>query len=124
MSAKTVAEKLHIKPGMEISFFNQPDNLDELLGGLPDDITIAKELENTNLDLMLAFIEDRQMLEAYLFSLRETIADDGALWLAYHTGSTDMNRHTINEYEKTLGLKGVAFIAITNNWSGLRLKKV
>lgn len=127
MSDKTVAEKMHIKPGMSIGFFNRPDNLNELLGGLPENVEVAEELENTNLDLILAFIEDRQMLEAYLYSLKNAIHDDGALWIAYHKGSssinTDINRDTIAEYGTSMDLKAVAMISINDNWSGLRFKK-
>jgi len=128
MSSKTVAEKMYIKPGMEIGFFNAPNNLEELLGGLPDDVEIAEDLEGTELDLILAFIEDQQMLEAYLYSLKQAIADDGALWLAYHKGSssvdTDINRDIIHNYGQQLDLKGVSMISINDNWSGFRFKKV
>ena len=128
MSDKTVAEKLHIKPGMEIGFFNAPQNLNELIGNLPDNVDVAEDLEGTELDFILAFIEDRQMLEAYLYSLKTAISDDGALWIAYHKSSssveTDINRDTINKYGKQLDLKGVAMISINENWSGLRFKKV
>ncbi len=128
MSSKTVAEKMYIKPGMEIGFFNAPNNLEELLGGLPDDVEIAEDLEGTELDLILAFIEDQQMLEAYLYSLKQAIADDGALWLAYHKGSssvdTDINRDIIHNYGQQMDLKGVSMISINDNWSGFRFKKV
>jgi len=128
MSQKTVAEKMYIKPGMHVGFFNAPENLDELLGGLPKGATVANELKDTNLDLILAFIEDRQMLEAYLFSLKNAIVDDGARWIAYHKGSssvdTNINRDTINAYGQQLDLKGVAMISIDENWSGFRFKNI
>lgn len=128
MSEKTAAQKIHIKPGMDIGFFNAPENLYQLLGKLPENIDIAENLENTELDLILAFIEDRQMLEAYLYSLKSAIADDGALWLAYHKDSastdTDINRDIIRKYAKQLDLKGVAMISINEDWSGFRFKKV
>ena len=128
MSDKTVAEKMHIKPGMTIGFFNEPDNLDELLGDLPDGVEISDNLETTDLDLILAFMADRQMLEAYLYSLKTAITDDGALWLAYHKDSssvdTDINRDIISKYSQTLDLEGVAMISINDNWSGFRFKKI
>lgn len=127
MSSKTVAQKMHLKPGMNIGFFNKPDNLEDLLGGFPEDVEIAEELEGTELDFILAFIEDRQMLEAYLHSLKNAIHDGGALWIAYHKRSssveTDINRDIIAEYGTSIDLKGVAMISINDNWSGLRFKK-
>jgi hypothetical protein len=128
MSTQTVVEKIQITPGMDVGFFNAPEDLDELLGAMPDGVTVSDELKNTNLDLILAFIDDRQMLEAYLYSLKTAIADDGALWLAYHKGSstedTDINRDIITKYGETLDLKRVATISINENWSGFRFKKV
>lgn len=119
---------MYIKPGMHVGFFNAPDNLMELLGGLPDNVEVAEDLEATDLDLILAFIEDRQMLEAYLYSLKNVLKKEGALWLAYHKGSssvdTDINRDIINKYGQTMNLKGVSMISINENWSGFRFKKV
>jgi len=128
LSAKTVAEKMHIKPGMKIGFFNAQANVDELLGDISNDVEVFKKLQNTELDFILAFMEDRQMLEAYLYSLKHAIADDGALWLAYHNNSssldTDINRNIIHKYCKQLDLKGGAKVSVSNDWTGLRFKKI
>jgi len=128
LSAQTVAEKMHIQPGMKIGFFNAQANVDKLLGDIPDDVEVSQKLENTELDFILAFMEDRQMLEAYLYSLKNAIADDGALWLAYHNDSasldTDINRDIIHKYCKQLDLKGGAMVSINNDWTGLRFKKI
>ncbi len=35
---------------------------------------------------------------------------------------TDINRDTIAEYARTLGLEGVAMISVDDDWSALRLK--
>ncbi|HEX6982108.1 MAG TPA: hypothetical protein VF181_05060 [Balneolaceae bacterium] len=128
MPSKTVAEKMHIKPGMKISFFNAPDNLDDLMGGLPDDVELLKNSDGESLDFVLGFIENREMLEQELPLLAQQIKQNGALWLAYHKGSssvqTDINRDSIHEFGKTLNLKGVAMVSINKNWSGFRFKKL
>lgn len=128
MSSKTVAEKMYIKPGMRIGFFNAPDNLHALMGKLPDDIEIVEDLPGEKLDVVLAFIEDREMLEGYLGSLKNAIHDKGALWLAYYKQSspesTDINRDSIHKYASELNLKGVAMIAIDDDWAALRCKKI
>ena len=128
MSEKTVAEKMYIKPGMEIGFYNAPDKLTDLLGKIPDETNVQKPSPDKNLDFVLAFIENREMLEQNLASLADSIKGDGALWVAYHKGSssvnTDINRDSIVEYGSTINLKGVAMVSINSNWSGLRFKKV
>jgi hypothetical protein len=127
MSSKTAAEKMYIKPGMQIGFFNGPNNLLELLGGLPDEVDIKEDLETAELDFVLGFIEDRRMLEKKLVSLKNAIKDDGALWLAYHKGTssvdTDINRDSIHRFAKNLDLKGVSMVSIDDNWTGFRFKK-
>lgn len=111
-----------------MAFLNQPDNLNTLLASLPEDVEISEELENIKLNLTLAFIEDRQMIEAYLHSLKNAIHSKDALWIAYHKGSSsvdvNISRDTITEYGTSMGLKGVAMVSINDNWSGLRFKKV
>jgi len=123
MASKSVAEKLHIKPGKSVTFFNPPENNDELLGGVDEDISIS---EGDPADILLAYIEDREQLERNLLALKSSIKDDGTLWIAYHKGSssvdTDINRDSIADYAQQNGLKGVAMISINDNWSALRLK--
>lgn len=127
MSSKSVAEKMYIKPGMRVGFFNAPDNLMELLGGVPDDVDI-QDFKNGHLDLVLGFIENRKMLQESLINLKNAVKDNGALWLAYIKGSssidTDINRDSIQEFGQQLDLKGVAMISINEDWSGFRFKKI
>jgi hypothetical protein len=128
MPPKSVAEKMYIRPGMKIGFFNVPDNLSELLGALPEDISLIKKPESGSLDFMLGFIENRAMMEQKLPALATQLNPEGALWVAYHKGSssiqTDINRDSIHEFAKTLNLKGVAMVSINKNWSGFRFKKL
>ncbi|HET6528922.1 MAG TPA: hypothetical protein VFG39_09260 [Balneolaceae bacterium] len=119
---------MYIRPGMKISISNAPDNLDDLLGRLPSDVELAKNPENESLDLVLGFMENQAMLEKGLPALVRQIKADGALWIAYHKGSssvqTDINRDSIHKFAETLNLKGVAMVSINDNWSGFRFKKV
>jgi len=123
--AKTVAEKLRIKADTSLTFFNPPHNNHALLGGIDEDISIT---DGDPADIILAYIEDRKQLERNLLALKSGIKKDGALWIAYHKGSssvdTDINRDSIAEYALKNGLKGVAMISINDNWSALRLKIV
>lgn len=127
MADKAFAKKMYLKPGMQIGVFNAPDNLSELLGELPDGISIVKEPEGGNLDIVLGFIEDQQMLETYFPSLKETVKDDGAIWIAYHknTSRTDseLSRSIIYNHAQRMGLEGVAMVSISEEWSGFRFKK-
>ncbi len=128
MATKAVAEKMHLKPGMTIGFFNAPDNIFQLLGHLPDNVKCHTKDNPSDLDVLLAFIENRAMLESNLPKLKQQIKNDGAFWIAYHKGSssvdTDINRDSIYAFASMLDLKGVAMISINENWSGFRFKKI
>lgn len=128
MATKTVAEKMHLKSGMNIGFFNAPDNIFQLLGQLPDDVECHTNDSTPDLDVLVAFIEHRAMLEKNLPKLKQQIKNDGALWIAYHKGSssvdTDINRNSIYAFAGRLDLKGVAMVSINENWSGFRFKKI
>lgn len=113
---------------MQIGFFNTADNIAELLGNLPENTDLGSNFDAREHVFVLAFIENRKMLETYLPTLRETITEDGALWLTYHKGTsdidTDINRFSIVYYSRSMNLKEVAIGSIDTNWYGLGLKKV
>lgn len=125
MTSRTVADKLYINPGKTVTFFNPPANNQELLGGIPEDISIS---EGDPADILLAYIKNREQLERNLLALKSSIKEDGALWIAYYKGTasvdTDINRDSIHAYAQQHGLKGVAMISINEDWSAFRFKIV
>lgn len=125
MSEKSAAQKLLIKEGYLVEFINPPDDLPALLGELPPGVQ-SQPAAGSPVDLILAFIANRQELEAQLPSLKLRLKPKGLLWIAYHKGTskikTDIHRDSINTYAATLGLVGVAMIAINDDWAALRLK--
>jgi len=132
MSAKTVAEKLLIKPGKSLLVVNPPDNLNEVLGPLPEGVAItvyANPTEGSGLfDVVLAFIANRSVLESQLLDLSKLVQPKGIFWLAYTKSSSkvkaDINRDSIWAYAKPLGMDGVAMVSLDEDWSGFRLKFV
>ena len=42
-SGKTLVQKLGIKPGQRLAILNAPADYDELLGKLPDRVTVVRE---------------------------------------------------------------------------------
>lgn len=123
MSTKTVAEKIFLRQGKRVFFFNAPDNLGKLLGGIPEGVITT---EDDTVDIVLAFIENYKQLEKHLIGLKDRLKPKGALWIAYHKGTssidTDINRDSIIEFAMKHQLKGVAMVSINDNWSALRLK--
>jgi hypothetical protein len=127
MSEKTIARKLFIKAGQRLLFVGAPEGYRDLLGPLPDKVTVLRAAE-APIDMIQVFVASRADLEAQLPRLKQLLAPKGMLWVTYHKGTsrvkTDIHRDSINAYAKSIGLEGVAMISIDDDWSALRLKLV
>jgi hypothetical protein len=126
-STKSIPEKLQMKPGRTISIINQPPNYKQLLGELPRGVSIQSQ-PSKPVDIIQVFVESRQQLERQLPSLKNLISPKGMIWVTYPKGTStkkaDINRDSIADYAQTIGLEGIAIVAIDVDWSALRLKVV
>lgn len=72
----------------------------------------------------LIFIKDMKFLKAQAKFLK-SIPSAEMLWLAYQKGGKgELNRDVLHKELKALGWEGVRLIAVDNNWSAMRFKKV
>lgn len=125
MSERSLAQKLQIKDGRKVRFVNPPEGYLDLLGGHLEHVHVLPEPDEPA-DIIQVFVHNRQELEEQLPRLKTVLAPQGALWVTYHKGTskvkTDINRDTIDAYARSVGLEGVAMIAVDDDWSALRLK--
>lgn len=125
MSDKPPYQKMRIKAGSTIRFINPPAGVEELIGGLPEDISV-QSINSSQVDTILLFANYRRELEEHLPAWRSAVSAGTDLWVLYHKGTsktkTDIHRDSINDYAKSLGLQGVFMISINDDWSALRLK--
>jgi hypothetical protein len=125
MSEKTVAQKLLIKPGYKVLFWQAPEDYATWLGEIPADVKILKDFAETP-DLIQLFVADRQALEEQLTRVKPILSQKTILWVTYHKGTskvkTDINRDTVNAYAKTQGLEGIAMVSVNDDWAALRLR--
>jgi hypothetical protein len=60
--------------------------------------------------------------------MKAALNPGGMIWVTYPKGTSkiksDVNRDSIREYAKTLGLEAVAIFSVDDDWSALRLKAV
>ena len=125
MSDKLVAQKLLIKGGKKVLFVNEPKGYRDSIG-VPKNVDVTKGLQNV--DIIQVFVNSRKELEDQLSKLKKYLNANGILWVTYKKGSSkiksDINRDSIYEYGMSIGLQGVAMIAVDKDWSALRLKAV
>ncbi len=67
-------------------------------------------------------------LQQRLPKLKSKLQPGGLLWVTYPKGSSkidsDINRDSIYNFAATVGLQGVAMIAVDDDWSAFRFKKI
>lgn len=124
-SGTPLPRKLGIKPGMSIAVLEAPQDIDAVLGDLPENLTISDRLTGHR-DLVLIFITRQADLASRLPALINAIAPNGMIWVAWPKRAskieTDMTEDFIREIVlPSSGLVDVKVCAIDQVWSGLKL---
>ena len=99
------------------------------MAGLPAGVAVATDPVSPGpFDLIQAFVSSQAAFEAQLSGLKALLKPKGLLWITYPKGAakikSDITRDTIWRYAKTVGLDGVAMVAVDDTWSAMRLKLV
>lgn len=122
-SGKPLSAKLGIKPQMRIALLHTPSDYDALLGVLPPGVDVANELE-APCDLIHAFYEQRDALEAEFPRLKLALADAGSLWISWPKQAsgvaTDLDGNVVRAVGLAQGLVDVKVAAVDGVWSGLK----
>ena len=122
MSDKPVAERLQVKGERRLAVVGASAALEKTVGAAKARVDLARA------DVVLLFAADRAGLEAKLPDALKTMQDAAILWIAYPKLSSglaaDLSRDVIHALAPTHGLNTVSQIAIDEDWSALRLKRV
>lgn len=116
--------KLGIQPGERIVAISAPRHYEQLLEGLPADVSIGSGLA-ANARFVHLFVTKRADLAKRLATLRSKLDDAGVLWVSWPKKSsgvaTDVTEDTIREVALPLGFVDVKVCAVDDTWSGLKL---
>ena len=74
--SRPLANKLYIREGYRIAIFNPPVGYSQLLGELPDNVTVANSLEG-EFDVIQFFVTKRKKLEEELSGLSNALRSRG-----------------------------------------------
>lgn len=122
-SGTPLAKKLGIKSGMRVWLRNAPEAFEDLLEGLPDDVSLSRR-KRTNVDLVVCFATSANRLEADVDLARSAISPDGMIWTAWPKRAsrvpTDITEDRLREMFLPTGLVDVKVCAIDDTWSGLK----
>jgi len=122
MSDKPVAERLQVKGERRLAVIGAPADLDKAIGVKKARADAAKA------DVILLFVPNRAELDAQLPMVLKKALPVAILWLAYpkltSNLAADLSRDVIHALAPKYGLDTVSQIAIDDDWSALRLKRV
>lgn len=122
--ARTIAEKLSIKPDTELLFGPSSPEQRALLEPLPDNVTVVDGIERDTTDVAMAFAKNREELDELLDSLFPTLTAPKAVWIAYLKGNkSDINRDSIWTRAEESGWTLNGNISLSAEWSSVRLKR-
>ncbi len=122
MSDKPVAERLQVKGERRLCVIGAFAALDKVVGAKKARAEVGEA------DVVLLIVPDRAGLDAKLPALLKTMPKTAILWVAYPKLTSklagDLSRDVIHKLAPKHGLDTVAQIAIDDDWSALRLKRL
>lgn len=125
MSGKSIIEKLLIKPGYKVQLVNAPKGFLETIGKFPVKVDLLMKDER-GADFIQAFVYNCRELAECVNKIKPRLTTSTVFWLTYLKGTaktkTDINRDTINDYLKSVGLQIVSMISVDSDWSAARVK--
>jgi hypothetical protein len=122
-SGKPIVQKLGIKPGFRIFTTGLSVAYRDIVGELPDDVTIAK-IAKAPLDMVHLFTTEAKGLAAKLQSYRAAIEPDGMIWVSWPKKASgvasDLSDVVVRDMALPLGLVDIKVCAVDETWSGLK----
>ena len=123
-SGTPLLKKLGLKPGAVFCPINAPADYLKLLGPLPDNVQLIRQLRRTA-DFIHFFSCDHAELKIRLPRFIGRLAQDGMIWISWPKKSSGV-ASTITESDiravaLPLGLVDVKVCAVDEVWSGLKL---
>ena len=124
-SGTPLPKKLGIKPGSVVALVGAPEGFEELLGEMPEGVTLRRRAQG-RCDLIVWFAASRRELERRVARLG-AVAGAGGLWIAWPKKAsgvvTDLSERVVREAGLAAGLVDYKIAAIDETWSGLRFAR-
>ncbi|GMQ24790.1 hypothetical protein Aoki45_14720 [Algoriphagus sp. oki45] len=120
-------KKMNFKAGMKAQIWNAPEELASLIQTWKKDGFLVENEEKA--DFLLAFVYSKEDIDQYFEAMHALSPEDEALWVAYPKGTSKKYKVKINRdsgWTKAgeLDYEAVRQIAINEDWSALRFRKL
>jgi hypothetical protein len=122
MSDKPVAERLQVKGARRLALLEAPPVVDKAIGAAKARSPVKAAA------VVLLFVRSQAECRKKLPATLKLLSPAAIFWLAYPKLTSplagDLSRNVIHELAPDYGLDTVSQIAIDDDWSALRLKRV
>ena len=124
MAAKTLSEKMKLKPGQRIALINAPDGYVKELG-LPAGVEVATALRG-KFDWIQVFLKTQAEVSKQAPRAAAALKPESLLWLSFPKGSskiqTDLTRDKGWDALHDLDLRWVNLVSVNDTWSAFALR--
>jgi len=124
-------KKLNFKLQQQLLVVNVPKEFEPHLSAMSGLIKAKHEAKNIKnpIDFLLIFAQKQEDLEQAKPLLSDNLAEDALFWIAYPKGTSKKYKSSINrdsgwQVLGALGYEPVRQVAIDEDWSALRFRKV
>ena len=123
-------KKLNYKDQPKILSLNPPQSFEDELSSMAELATIVKnEIEIDEIEFALSFVTKKHEIDEIITRLFPKLKGDAVLWFCYPKGTSknykcDFNRDTGWAGLKKFKLEPVRQVAIDEDWSALRFRKL
>jgi hypothetical protein len=119
-------KKLDIKSGLTVALVAPPEGFEELLGELPDGVTLQTRMNNET-GLAIWFLRSRRELDVTADYLGARLQGGGSAWVVYpkQTGSykVEFNLNDIRATMLEAGLVDYKICSVDADWTGLKFTR-
>ena len=125
----SVFDKMNLKDQREIIVVNAPESFEVELASLKD-VAIQRDLRKvTNVEFALVFATTQAEVDEMTRLLVSRAQGDALLWFAYPKATSrkyvcEFNRDTGWDALRAVGFESVRVVAIDEDWSALRFRRV
>jgi hypothetical protein len=124
-----IFKKLNLKDQKQVVIVNTPESFEQEIAPLKDLSVLRDAQEADEITFMLAFVTKLDEIEQISLQAAEKARGDAVVWFAYPKASSkryqcEFNRDTGWEAVGRAGFEPVRQVAIDEDWSALRFRRV
>jgi len=123
-------KKLNFKQQKEILILNHPAEFEKELKDMKDYTIVKTNIgDSKEIEFVMTFVKTKADIDKITPTIHKKLKGDGIVWFAYPKGTSkkykvEINRDNGWDVLMKLGFEGVRAVAIDNDWSALRFRRV